>query len=47
LAPTTALTVTITDPQLAAVVEDWPGLPPGMRAGIFAMVKAQYLPEVT
>lgn len=28
------------DPDLAAVVAAWPGLPPAIRAGIVAMVKA-------
>jgi len=29
-----------TDPELAAVAAAWPGLPPALRAGIAAMVKA-------
>jgi len=29
-----------TDPDLAAVVAVWPDLPPALRAGIVAMVKA-------
>ena len=29
-----------TDPELAAVVAAWPDLPPALRAGIVAMVKA-------
>jgi hypothetical protein len=29
-----------TDPELAAVVAAWPDLPPAIRAGIVAMVKA-------
>lgn len=28
------------DPDLAAVARAWPGLPPAVRAGIVAMVKA-------
>lgn len=28
------------DPDLAAVVAAWPGLPPAIRAGIVAMVRA-------
>jgi hypothetical protein len=28
------------DPDLAAVTEAWPNLPPAVRAGIVAMVKA-------
>jgi hypothetical protein len=28
------------DPNLAAVVDAWPGLPEAIRAGILAMVKA-------
>jgi hypothetical protein len=32
--------VTLTDPDLAAVVAAWPELPPAVRAGILAMVKA-------
>jgi hypothetical protein len=29
-----------TDPDLAAVIAAWPTLPPAMRAGVVAMVKA-------
>ena len=29
-----------TDPDLAAVVDAWPGLPEAIRAGIMAMVRA-------
>jgi len=29
-----------TDPELAAVVAAWPDLPPALRAGIVAMLKA-------
>lgn len=29
-----------TDPELASVVVAWPNLPPAIRAGIVAMVKA-------
>jgi hypothetical protein len=29
-----------TDPDLAAIVEAWPGLPEAIKAGILAMVKA-------
>jgi hypothetical protein len=34
------LPATPTDPELAAVVAAWPDLPPAIRAGIVAMVKA-------
>jgi hypothetical protein len=29
-----------TDPELAAVVAAWPDLPPAIRAGVLALVKA-------
>ena len=29
-----------TDPDLAAVVAAWPGLPPAIRAGVLALVRA-------
>jgi hypothetical protein len=31
---------TPSDPELAAVVAAWPDLPPGIRAGVLALVKA-------
>ncbi|GIK17963.1 MAG: hypothetical protein BroJett004_01270 [Planctomycetota bacterium] len=31
---------TPTDPELAAVVAAWPDLPPAIRAGVLALVKA-------
>jgi len=31
---------TVADPDLAAVVDAWPGLPKALKTGILAMIKA-------
>jgi len=42
-APTPPATPTRpTDPELVAVVAAWPDLPPAIRAGVLALVKAAY-----
>lgn len=38
--PPTPVPAKPTDPELAAVVAAWPGLPPAIRAGVIALVNA-------